>query len=230
MATYAIPEVVTPEPLALNEVVLVANGDLRQSANEVCWAAQAGLERMLTEAFLEEGIKLRRAHPVDPVLKHGFIHSQRMGMDVFEHIHPDAPIVVAEAVWQYSYHVLAGLSDPSRPHSHGRQLVRPVARPGGHAESERLPAQGRRAFQHPCGARTSTTRSSGSGLRDGSRTSPSPTNLATCMNFLLAEVGPAERTLGAALAARVAQQESRCSPSSTRAAWAWPTPSSKTHL
>jgi L-fucose isomerase-like protein len=32
-----------------------------------------------------------------------------MGMDVFEHIHPDAPLVVAEAVWQYSGHLLAGL-------------------------------------------------------------------------------------------------------------------------
>ena len=109
MAAYAIPEVVTPEPVAQDEVLLIASGDLRQSANEVCWAAQAGLEQMLTEAFLEEGVKLRRAHAVDPALKHGFIHSQRMGMQVFEHIHPDAPIVVAEAVWQYSAHVLAGL-------------------------------------------------------------------------------------------------------------------------
>jgi len=109
MAAYAIPEVVSPEPAAPNEVLLIASGDLRQSSNEVCWPAQAGLEEMLTAAFLEEGIKLRRAHPVDPALKHGFIHSQRMGMQVFEHIHPDAPIVVAEAVWQYSAHVLAGL-------------------------------------------------------------------------------------------------------------------------
>jgi L-fucose isomerase-like protein len=109
MATYAIPEVMTPAPVAANEVLLVASGDLRQSANEVCWPAQAGLEQMLTYAFLEEGVTLRRAHPVDPALKHGFIHSQRMGMQVFEHIHPDAPIVVAEAVWQYSAHVLAGL-------------------------------------------------------------------------------------------------------------------------
>jgi hypothetical protein len=109
MAAYAIPEVANPKPVAPNEVLLVASGDLRQSANEVCWPAQAGLEQMLTKAFLEEGVKLRRAHPVDPVLKHGFIHSQRMGMQVFEQIHPDAPIVVAEAVWQYSAHVLAGL-------------------------------------------------------------------------------------------------------------------------
>jgi hypothetical protein len=109
MPAYAILEIVTPEPVARDEVILVANGDLRHSANEVCWPAQAALEQMLAEAFLEEGIKLRRAHPYDPKLKHGFIYSQRMGMDVFEHIHPDAPIVVAEAVWQYSSHLLAGL-------------------------------------------------------------------------------------------------------------------------
>ncbi len=109
MSTYAVPEVVGPKPAAADEVILVANGDLRQSANEVCWEAQAGLEKMLTEAFLEEGIKVRRAHPYDPVLKHGFIHGQRMGMDVFANIHPDAPLVVAEAVWQYSGHLWAGL-------------------------------------------------------------------------------------------------------------------------
>jgi hypothetical protein len=109
MAAYAIPEVVSPQPVAPNEVLLVASGDLRQSANEVCWEAQAGMEKMLAAAFLEEGVTLRRAHPVDPALKHGFIHSQRMGMQVFEQIHPDAPIVVAESVWQYSAHVLAGL-------------------------------------------------------------------------------------------------------------------------
>ncbi len=109
MASYAIPKVLSPEPVAHDEVVLVANGDLRQSANEVCWAAQAALEQMLTDAFLEEGIKLRRAHPYNPVLKHGFISGQRMGMNVFEHIHPDAPLVVAEAVWQYSGHLWAGL-------------------------------------------------------------------------------------------------------------------------
>ena len=28
---------------------------------------------------------------------------------MFSKIHPEAPIMVAEAVWQYSHHVLAGL-------------------------------------------------------------------------------------------------------------------------
>jgi L-fucose isomerase-like protein len=109
MATYAIPEIVTPQPVAANEVLLLASGDLRQSANEVCWPAQAGLEAQLTEAFREEGITLRRAHAVDAERKHGFISSQRMGTRIFEQIHPDAPIVVAEAVWQYSANVLSGL-------------------------------------------------------------------------------------------------------------------------
>ncbi|MGA2084364.1 MAG: hypothetical protein ABSG60_02470, partial [Terracidiphilus sp.] len=75
MPAYVIPEVITPEPVAQDEVILVANGDLRHSANEVCWPAQAALEQMLAEAFLEEGINLRRAHPYDPKLKHGFIYS-----------------------------------------------------------------------------------------------------------------------------------------------------------
>src|SRR6202451_2224670 len=115
MAAYAIPEVFTPEAVQANEALLVANGDLRQSANEVCWAAQAGLEEMLTAAFRAEGVTLRRAHPYDAKLKHGFIHGQRMGMKVFEHIHPDAPLVVAEAVWQYSSHLLAGLQSHRGP-------------------------------------------------------------------------------------------------------------------
>ncbi|MGB7984998.1 MAG: fucose isomerase [Terracidiphilus sp.] len=109
MAAYVIPELSTPTPVAPNEVLLVASGDLRQSANQVCWPAQEAMEAQLAAAFREEGVTLRRAHPVDPVLKHGFIHSQRMGMKVFEQIDPDAPIVVAESVWQYSAHVLAGL-------------------------------------------------------------------------------------------------------------------------
>jgi L-fucose isomerase-like protein len=109
MATYALPELETPTPIAAKEVLLVASGDLRQSANQVCWPAQAQMEEKLIEAFRQEGFTLRRAHPYDERLKHGFIYSQRMGMDIFEHIHPDAPIVVAEAVWQYSYHILPGL-------------------------------------------------------------------------------------------------------------------------
>ena len=56
-----------------------------------------------------EGFTLRRAHPYREDLKHGFIFNQRMGMDVFEGIDPQAPVVVVEAVWQYTHHILSGL-------------------------------------------------------------------------------------------------------------------------
>jgi hypothetical protein len=109
MASYVVPVLEVPESVAADEVLLVASGDLRPSANQMCWPAQAQMEAKLTEAFKAEGFTLRRAHPYDSKLQHGFIHNQRMGMDVFANIDPEAPIVVAEAVWQYSNHVLAGL-------------------------------------------------------------------------------------------------------------------------
>jgi hypothetical protein len=94
---------------------LVASGDLRPSANQVCWPAQEAMEKKIVNAFEHEGLHIVRAHPYDPVQKHGFLSSQRMGMDVFQSIPKDAPLIVAEAVWQYSYHVLAGLRDQRGP-------------------------------------------------------------------------------------------------------------------
>lgn len=58
---------------------------------------------------------MRRAHPFDKAKQHGFIDSQRMGLTVFRDIPADAPLVVAEAVWQYSQHVLAGLTTHRGP-------------------------------------------------------------------------------------------------------------------
>jgi hypothetical protein len=94
---------------------LVASGDLRLSANQTCWPAQETMEKQIIAAFEREGVKVVRAHPYDPDQQHGFISSQRMGMDVFQSIPADAPVIVAEAVWQYSYHVLAGLRDHRGP-------------------------------------------------------------------------------------------------------------------
>ncbi len=115
MSTYALPTLESPKPVAANEVLLIASGDLRLSANKMCWPAQAQMEEQLTAAFKAEGIQLRRAHPYQEDEGHGFISSQRMGMDVFTGIDQDAPLVVAEAVWQYSNHVLAGLASHRGP-------------------------------------------------------------------------------------------------------------------
>jgi len=94
---------------SIREVVLVASGDLRETANVLGWPAQAELEAALGRAFARHGVTVTRGHPVDSARGHGFISSQRMGMDVFGSIDRDAPLVVAEAVWEYSHHVLPGL-------------------------------------------------------------------------------------------------------------------------
>ncbi|MGA3131329.1 MAG: fucose isomerase [Terracidiphilus sp.] len=100
---------------AANEVLLVTSGDLRQSANQVCWPAQRDMEEKLTAAFAQKGYKLIRAHAYDEKTEHGFISSQRQGMDVFMKIHPDAKLVFATAAWQYSHHVLPGLRSHRGP-------------------------------------------------------------------------------------------------------------------
>ena len=115
MNSYQLPEIREPQPIGDDEAILIASGDLRLSANQMCWPAQRAMEKKVVEAFAREGVTLRRGHEYDPEWGHGFIWNQRMGMEVFRDIHPDARLIVAEAVWQYSHHILAGLSDHRGP-------------------------------------------------------------------------------------------------------------------
>ena len=113
--SYSFQRIEVPQPLSKNEIVLVASGDLRLSANQECWQAQKEMEDKIRAVFEKEGFHLLRGHPYDAELKHGFIWNQRMGMDVFNTIPKDVKLIVAEAVWQYSHHVLAGLRDHKGP-------------------------------------------------------------------------------------------------------------------
>jgi L-fucose isomerase-like protein len=115
MPEYQVPQVAKPAKAKKKQVLLVASGDLRLSANQNCWAAQEQMEKALTAAVAEAGYELVRAHPYKPAEKHGFIGSQKEGMQVFAGIDPDARLLVAEAVWQYSHHVLAGLLSHKGP-------------------------------------------------------------------------------------------------------------------
>ena len=90
-------------------VVVIASGDLRLPANQRCWAAQAQTEEAVTQAIRREGRDVRRGHAFDPAKQHGFIDSQKFGMEVFRAIPDDAPLIVVEVVWQYSHHILHGL-------------------------------------------------------------------------------------------------------------------------
>jgi len=115
MSKYQLPVIPKITPVKEKEIILVASGDLRQSGNRVTWPAQKRMEEKITAAFAKEGYTIIRAHEYDPELEHGFIHNQRMGMDVFKTIDKNAPLIIAEAVWQYSHHVLSGLLDHRGP-------------------------------------------------------------------------------------------------------------------
>jgi len=115
MSKYSFPEVRPRVETGPDEVLLLASGDLRLAANQTCWPAQAEMELQIAGAFSAEGVTVRRAHPYLPAEGHGFISGQRMGMDVFMSIPPDARLLVAEAVWQYSHHVLPGLRSHRGP-------------------------------------------------------------------------------------------------------------------
>jgi len=93
----------------MQDIILVANGDLRESANIQCWPEQANMESRLIAAIEKLSRKASRGHGVDPKTGHGFIATQKQGIEVFSKIDRDAPLIVAEAVWQYSQNILAGL-------------------------------------------------------------------------------------------------------------------------
>jgi hypothetical protein len=112
----AAPHRATPRHPAVNRrAVLVASGDLREEANRVCWPAQKAMEADLTAAFARAGWRLDRGHAVAKSRGHGFLASAREGLDAFAALDPAVPLVVAEAVWQYSNHVLPGLTSHTGP-------------------------------------------------------------------------------------------------------------------
>ncbi len=99
----------------MNPVILIASGDLRLAANQKCWPAQNRVEEAVTEAIHKLGFEVKRGHPYNAEKQHGFIDSQKYGMEVFRGIPTDTPLIVVEAVWQYSHHVLHGLISHQGP-------------------------------------------------------------------------------------------------------------------
>jgi len=107
--TYTLP---TPRQAAVADAqtaYLVTSGDSRQRANIASWPTQVELEAIITAELERNGWQVRRAAPVADDAEHGFVSSQREGIEVFKAVPPKAPVVVAIANWQYSHHVLPGL-------------------------------------------------------------------------------------------------------------------------
>ena len=96
-------------------IYLIANGDLRDSANRKCEDEQQAMEKRLIAVCNELGATVKRAHGFRKDAGHSFIDSQKYGREVFSKIPTDAPLIVAESVWQYSHHVLSGLMQHGGP-------------------------------------------------------------------------------------------------------------------
>src|SRR5437762_637489 len=103
------------ETLKSKQICLMANGDLRFSVNQKCWLEQVRMETIFTKVFKVEGWKTVRAYFYDLVKQHGFIDSQKMGMEVFRRLDLDVLLIVAESVWQYSHYLLYGLFTHHKP-------------------------------------------------------------------------------------------------------------------
>ena len=87
-------------------IFLVANGDLRLSANQKCWPVQADVEAAIVAGVRARGHEVRRAHDYDPVKQHGFIDSQKRGIEVFR--------TIPEGRGLPSHRVCSGISGPSK--------------------------------------------------------------------------------------------------------------------
>lgn len=106
-----------PDP-SDKRVWLVANGDLRGTANDNAWPAQQALEKAITTAAAREGYEIVRANDlVKPLHDSGrnLISSQRQGLAVVGSIPSNARVLIAVATWQYSHHILGALEHHRGP-------------------------------------------------------------------------------------------------------------------
>ncbi len=116
MLSLSLPTSAPMLAVAPDEVLLVTNADLRESANRACWPVGLTFETKLSEVLKSRfGRKVRRAHPIKTEAGHGFIASQREGSDVFATIEPDAPVIVLLTAWQYSHHLAPSLAHHRGP-------------------------------------------------------------------------------------------------------------------
>lgn len=116
MLSLTLPQAKPLIKAGANEVLLVTNADLRESANVECWPVQNKFEAKLEQALSSRlGYKTRRAHLYKGDKGHGFISSQREGSDLFATIDPEAPVIVLLTAWQYSHHLAPSLAKHRGP-------------------------------------------------------------------------------------------------------------------
>ena len=127
---------------AENEVLLVTSGDLRQSANQICWPAQREMEEKLTAAFAQKGFKLVRAHAYSERAEARIHLVATAGNGCVHEDSSRGEAGVCDGGVAVQPSCAAGTAQPQRADPDGGELVGTMAGAGGIAESEWVADQG----------------------------------------------------------------------------------------
>ncbi len=115
-----------PTRLKKKQVQLIASGDLRLSANQVCWPAQSAMEKTLGRSTRTRRLQCRASSPVRRETQAWFHlkSAARYGGLSFDRSQRAADR--RRSVWQYSHHIFGWSYDASRPNFDRRELERSV--------------------------------------------------------------------------------------------------------
>ncbi|MBD3326718.1 hypothetical protein GF339_19195, partial [candidate division KSB3 bacterium] len=89
----------------MEKVILLSNGDFRDSAGVVTWPKQEETLKLVEAAFAKLGVETERGNPFKEDKQHGFITTQAEGCRIFAELDPHAPVVVVMAAWVWAHHL-----------------------------------------------------------------------------------------------------------------------------
>jgi hypothetical protein len=89
----------------MERVVLLSNGDFRDTVGVNCWPKQVETLEAVEAAFTSLGVKTERGNPYKEEKRHGFMTTQAEACRVMSQIDPEAPVVVVLASWVYAHHL-----------------------------------------------------------------------------------------------------------------------------
>lgn len=102
--------------MALPDVVLVSNGDMRKAANEKCWPMQQATLKAVVAAFAKIGVTAKEVTLCALGAPHRFLSRQADGLRLFaEKVDPHAMVVIVLSCWAYAHHVASALKNHKGP-------------------------------------------------------------------------------------------------------------------
>ncbi len=99
----------------MKKVILISNGDFRDTVGVNCWPMQEESLTAVEAAFKQLHVTIERGNPYKPEKNHGFITTQAEGCRVFSGIDKEMPVVIVLASWVYAHHIASSLKNHDGP-------------------------------------------------------------------------------------------------------------------